>query len=570
MELRNVRLWALLGLILFAILGAPPALADEDEYAGEVEESAELFDEAEALREQGDQSAAATKYWEAVDANLNNYRAWMRYQESALAAGDPVEPMVEDLDSFIEDYPKLLCLKLHKLRITTEAAERIVALEEMLKANKGNADILLELGRAKLAEGRAGQALDPLTKAAAIAPAARTDVTLLLARAEYEVGKTAEARKRLDTAIAANPKFFDALLTLGRFDLREFEDESAVKRAATVLEMRPGHIGAFLLKSESESRAGKSEEALTTLTIARRAYPTNTEIGVAYANLLVLEETDRSFQSAEIVYKSVLKDDEENLRALYGLAWLYELQEKYEEAEKQYAEVSSIDPTNHMAINSLGYVMFKQGRISDAQVQFKKAIDLQGDFATALLNLGATYDAQAKYSDGIKIYEKILKTKGMEKNFRALVNCAFDYESLGVFPKALKYLLMARDLAPKDGPLTTWIADNQYFQKKWKDALNWYQKAIDLDEKSFFAWRGLGYTFSQMKRWEDCVKALETANKLDPDDLDVLIAIADISMYEMEDLKKALKFYLEYVQRGGDDPAVRDIIPEIQKKLAKK
>ncbi|MDJ0972974.1 MAG: tetratricopeptide repeat protein [Planctomycetota bacterium] len=570
MEHRIPLPWALVALVLALLLVAPAAAEDEETYEGEVAESAELFDEAEALREHGKVDEAATKYWEAVDANLQNYRAWVRYQEAALAAGDKVETMVEDLDAFIEDYPQLIGLKLHKLRLTQDAEERLASLAPMLKAHKGNGDVLLEHGRALLATGKAQQAIDPLTKAAAVAPAERTDVMLLLARAEYEAGKTKEARTRLETLLAAKPQFFEGSLTLGRFDLRELDNENALKRAVGVLEMRPGHIAAVLLKSESESRAGKAEEALATLTVARREYPTHADIGIAYANLLVQEDTDKSFQSAEVVYKSVIDADEENLRALYGLGWLYELQEKYEQSEAQYAEVASIDPSNHMAINSLGYVMFKQGRISDAQVQFKKAMDLKADFVTAQLNLGATYDAQAKYSEGIKVYEKILSTEGMEKNFRALVNCAFDYESLGTFPKALRYLLEAHDLAPKDAQLTTWIADNHYFQKKWKDALRWYQKAIELDEKSFFAWRGMGYTLSQMKRWEDAVKALEKSSTLDPEDLDVLIAIADISMYETEDLEKALKYYLEYVQRGGDDPAVRDIIPEIQKKLAKK
>lgn len=561
---------ALAFALCLAVVPAAPAAAEDDEgYRGEVAESAELYDVAEALRERGKLNEAATKYWEAVDADLKNYRAWVRYQTTALAVGDPMARLVEDLDAFIEDYPKIIGLKLHKLRLTQDPAERLTSLEALLKKHKGHPDVLLEIGRALLSDGKASKAVDPLTKAAAVAGAERTDVVLLLARAEYEAGKQAQARKRLETALAANPQFFDATLTLARYDLRELDDENALKRATSVLEMRPGHIAAILLKSEAESRAGKAEEALGTLTVARREYPKNADIAIAYANLLVREETDKSFQTAEVVYKSVLDEDEENLRALYGLGWLYERQEKYEEAEAQYAEVASIAPTNHMAINSLGYVMFKQGRISDAQLQFKKAMDLKPDFVTAQLNLGATYDAQAKYNDGIKVYEKILSTKGMEKNFRALVNCAFDYESLGVFPKALKYLMEARDLAPKDAQLTTWIGDNHYFQKKWKDALSWYQKAIELDEASFFAWRGMGYALSQLKRWEDAVKALEKASKLDPDDLDVLIAIADICMYEIEDLEKALKYYLEYVQRGGDDPAVRDIIPEIQKKIAK-
>ena len=90
-----------------------------------------------------------------------------------------------------------------------------------------------------------------------------------------------------------------------------------------------------------------------------------------------------------------------------------------------------------------------------------------------------------------------------------------------------------------------------------------------MDEESFFAWRGLGYTLGHMKRWEDAVMALEKAKKIKGDDLDVYLALGDIYMAEIEDLEKALSNFQEYVQRGGNDPAIQDLIIEIQKQLKK-
>jgi cytochrome c-type biogenesis protein CcmH/NrfG len=90
-----------------------------------------------------------------------------------------------------------------------------------------------------------------------------------------------------------------------------------------------------------------------------------------------------------------------------------------------------------------------------------------------------------------------------------------------------------------------------------------------MDEKSFFGWRGLGFTLGHQKRWADCTAALEKARALKPTDTDVLMALGDIYMLELEDLEKALKAYEEYVQAGGDDPAVPEIIEEIKKALGK-
>lgn len=563
------RIGRFLGVGVLLLLASTTAFSDEadDQYEGDPEMSAELFDEAENLRERGMLVEAATKYWEAVDADLRNFDAYVRYIDSALRIGDPVDQIIGDLDSFIEDWPKLLGLRLHKLRVTTDAAERVIALEGMRKANATSCDLHLEIGRAKLASADLKGAIEALTTAAALVKGSRGDLLMMLANAEYDAGKKKEARARLDAAVSANGEDFNAILGLARFDLRELDDKKALERATQVLTMRAGHIAATLLKAESESRLEQMEAALATLLTARREYPKNADVAIAYADLRSREETEQSYKAAEVIYKDVLSRDEEDTRALYGLGWLYEKQEKFEEAAAQYKEVAAIRPDDFMAVNSYGYVLYKQGRISDAQVQFKKATDLNPDYVTAVLNLGATYDVQAKYNDGIKLYEKVLATKGLGRNMRALINCAFDYEALGVFPKALKMLLAAHKIDPKDHKLVVWIGDNHYFQKKMKDAVSWYQKAIELEEKYFFAWRGLGYALARLKRWEDCVKALEKANSLDEDDLDVMVALGDIYQHEIEDLEAALKWYQEYVQRGGDDPAVRDIIVEIQKRL---
>ena len=69
-------------------------------------------------------------------------------------------------------------------------------------------------------------------------------------------------------------------------------------------------------------------------------------------------------------------------------------------------------------------------------MQFKRALDLDPAFVTALANLGATFDAQAKYGEAIKVYEKILRMTGQKENLRAIINCAFDSEATGAFPKA--------------------------------------------------------------------------------------------------------------------------------------
>ena len=155
------------------------------------------------------------------------------------------------------------------------------------------------------------------------------------------------------------------------------------------------------------------------------------------------------------------------------------------------------------------------------------------------------------------------------ENLRAIINCAFDYEATGSFPKAQKLLLKAHKIMPDDANIVVWLGDNFYFQERWKDAEKWYQQGISLDAKSFFAWRGLGLALAQRKKWDDAAQAFEKASQLKPGDLDIYLILGDIYYMELRDLEKALERYENFVQRGGNDPDVNAAILDIKKQLAK-
>lgn len=575
----------LLALPLVAIpLGGAPAFADEeagDEEAGDEalpmerdpEVSAEHFEDGEVAREEQRYGAAANAYWKALDADLLNYRAHVRYLECALAAGDAISQVAADYEQFLEEYPKHVGLKLHTLRLEP-AADRVSKLAKLAKAKTTGklSDVHLEHGRALLALGQPKPAIDALTKALALKRGKRPDVVLLLAEAEHAAGKTAEAIARLDAAVKADAEAFQSRLVLARLQLGAGDAESAAKHAATVVEQRPTYIAAFLVKAEAQAALGTPagfDAARKTLTSAYRANNEIDDVVLALADLTARDETDASYKQALKYYDEVLERNEESWRALYGKAWVHERLEQWEQAVDLYREVMAVRPSSHQAVNSVGYCLFKQGRVSEAQVQFKRALDMQADYVTAMNNLGATLDSQAKYGEAIDVYEKVLKMKGQEKNLRALINCAFDHEARGTFPKAQKYLLEAHELLPDDANIVVWVGDNFYFQKKWKDAEDWYQKAIGMDEKSFFGWRGLGLTHAQRKKWADAVAAFEEARKIKKDDLDLIVLLGDIYYTHLKDLKTALARYQEFVQRGGNDPDVNDAILEIKKELEK-
>jgi|GEM_PF-2349195 len=552
----------------------PPAQAPLDA-SSDPAEGADLaaaeraLTQADGLREEGRWNEAAESYWAARKANPAEFRTHRLYQDMCRRAGDDLSKLVTDYDGLVASYPAHVAFRVHRLRLEPAAA-RLAALDTLRAQHPQDGDLALDLARAALETGdivKAQKLLKDL--AGALSGARAVDAVLLAVEADLRAGAQVEARKRSDAALAAQPDNRELLLCAARLDLLDGLLESGVERVTKVLAARPNHLAATLVASELLSRQGKRDEAIAVLERALRTAKDSPDVLLPLADLVASQETEVAYARAMELYTKVLESRSNHPRALYGQAWILERQVKWKEAEELYRKALIADASWARAVHSVGYCQFRQGRVSEAQVQIKKALDLDPLLISAMLDLAATYDAQANYAQALKQYEKVLKLKGQEQNLRALVNCAFDHEALGAFLKAHEMLLKAHKVAPADVDIVVWLGDNDYFQEKWKDAEKWYQNAVGMDAKAFFAWRGLGFTLGHQKRWVDAAAALEKARVLRPTDKDVLLALGDMYLSELEDLEKALAAYEGYVQAGGDDPQVPELITEIKKALGR-
>lgn len=573
---------------LWALPLGPARAADETEaeapaapaagsYRGDREAARGPYDEGEVALEEMRWSDAASAFWRAVEADQSWYEAHVRYQDASRRAGDEREDLAADYEALIEKWPELRVLKLHRLRLRP-APERLPLLDELCKAAAKDKDkdpdwlggLFLELARARLATGDAKGALAALADAAKADARPRRDFLLLRVEALLALRDLKAARALLEEALTREADAWPLILGLARLELHEGRHAQAAERAATVVAMRPSYIAAMLVGAEALGRAGNAEECQRLLTNAERVNGEAVDVQVALGDLKARFDTDAYYTEALAHYARALEKQPRNGHALYGTAWVLERQKKFEEAEQKYRAYLDVVPNQPLAINSVGYCLLRQGRVSEAQRQFQRAVDLDENFVAAQANLGATYDAQAKYSDAIKVYEKILARKDQRENLRVLINCAFDHEAMGAYPKATKLLEQAHEVSPKDPMIMVWLGDNQYFQKRWKEAEAWYQKAIALEEGNFFAWRGLGFTLAQRKRWADALSAFERASQARPDDLDLYLTMGDICADHLDDPAGAVKHYQTYIQRGGTDPAIADIVQELLKELEKK
>lgn len=531
--------------------------------------AAKQLAQADAARDEGRWADAAEAYWNARKADPSNFETHRLYQAMCLKAGDDRAALLKDYDDLVKTYAKFPEFRVHRARLEP-VGDRIVLLEGLLSEGAAAADeIRIDMARA-LWEARDLPKLLKLIKEmdpGAPGTARAAEIALIAAQAEIASARLSEARKRLDLALATSPDQRDLLLLSAGLFLSVGDLEPAGAAAQKILTARPNHLAAALVVAEVLSRKGKRDEAIAALERPLRTAPEAPELLIPLADLVAATETDVAYARANDLYAKVLTKHATHPRALYGQAWILERQKKWKEAEELYRKALTDDAAWAPAIHSVGFCLFRLGRVSEAQREFKRVLDLDPGMIAAELDLAATYDLQANYAQALKLYEKVLKTKGYENNLRAIVNSAFDHEALGAFPKAQDMLLRAHKIAPDDVDIVVWLGDNAYFQEKWKDAIKWYQKAAGMDPTSFYAWRGLGFALAKERRWSDSVAALEKAKAIKADDIDVLIALGDIYYLELEKLEEALKAYEAYVQAGGTDPNVPEVIAEIKKAL---
>lgn len=540
---------------------APAAPAEADPLA-----AGKHAEQGDVLREEGKWDEASRAYGKSLDADENQYLVHVRYQEAVIKSGKGAE-LVPEYDELLKERPADAALKLHRMRLDPPAS-RVERLVPMVRATPGDGMLQLELGRAALAAGETSVAKKALEAAFAVAPRL-ADVFELSCEALRRAGDGAGLRTRLENRLKQDPESFETLIRLARLDLVEGRTKDAYERAVAVLGMRPSYLVAMLVRSEAASRLGKAEEALQALEAALRLNPADPDALIATADLVAKGAAEEGLKRAVELYKKALevKPAPPALRAWYGLGWAHERLNQLKEAGEAYREASLLAPSDAAIVNSVGVVLLKQKSFQSALVQFRKAIDLDPKSPEAYLNVAMVAEQQNDWNEAIKQYQKVLGMKGQEGNIRALLNCAFDHEALSQFKKAEELLVRVRQLRPQDSDVATFLGDNLFFQKKWKDAVRAYQDAVKLDEKNRFAWRGLGMALAQDDKLKEGIEALEKARALKPDDPPTLIVLGDLYLMQQE-LEKALEAYRAYVKAGGTNQDVPVLIEAIEKELA--
>ena len=262
----------------------------------------------------------------------------------------------------------------------------------------------------------------------------------------------------------------------------------------------------------------------------------------------------------------------------------YQNAHKYEEAINEFNIALNLNKWKQSAISHLGFLFLDSNHDQDfekARSYFEKVIELMPDSEDSYLNMAYVYEVEKEWSEVLKWYEKcpdvvleyrdrIFAAKGEAyrhlKEFKKAeteLNNAFTCDK--ECPWAKIYMeTLAKDCYQENDDVETAIklydrilenigesykgdyfnrlGNLEYYNSNNKEAIEQYQKAIEISPANAVFHRNLSLAYQELKEYEKAIAEIETAYNIDLDGSIKNQKLANIHNAKGNDLFSAEKY----------------------------
>jgi tetratricopeptide (TPR) repeat protein len=428
----------------------------------------------------------------------------------------------------------------------TDLARQEADLREAVERSPRNAAYLARLGSVLAMENKLDEAISYFEKALKLNPA-DVETRRSLGTTYWQLGQLENAQKNLETVLRARPDDTLATLFLGMVAEDEGNHSRAAKLLGDVLPLvrqRPEMTAALV---RAYYHLGDVERARKTLQIL-----TGSE-AVFQAGRLAAEFKD--YETAEKMFLSIQTTYPDPGVVNYNLALAQFSAKHYERCEKTLQSSIDYGHGTPEAYALLGWTLEKQDRLPEMMKAFEKAINLQPGSATYFLDLGEALIEKKSYATAVEVANEAIKRFPASSRAFSLKGSA--ELKMYLLTEALKSYTKALGLDSNDPKaalglaLTQWNMDHTenatksfeegarkfpndaFFQLKYalfllnapgeRDAAQnerikaLLKKSVALDDSDAEAHFQLGNLAMKANNYEEAIKELQTAAKLDPE-----------------------------------------------------
>ena len=479
-----------------------------------------------------------------------------------------------------------------------------------------NAQDDLQKGKDAIGRGDFVTAVDVLSKA--VATKQNYETYYYYGFALYKTGSVQKAEDNLKKAIAQDDEGIEAMIALGNIYSEQKKYDEANSLFKKGLKVEPENINLMIAQANNLSVQGKIDEAIIVLTRATSFSKENPKVYVGLGDAWKIRG---SYDLAATYYKKAIAL--KKIPSAYaGLADCFAKRRKYNEAIIEYDNAINNDPNYADAYLGKGKILYFGNKYQEALEAFKKYSQLmpgsqEGNsyYAKTLYAQGSYYaergqtePANEKFAEALKMLEEVLKSDPRsitgnlytayiytekadldEANKTEFLTKALDFfnkvsirdydiediqkfakvnTSLKSFDEAFKHYNMAvnKDTTDDDSETLYEWGKSLYKADKFDEALEKFQKSIDLGNKNMFTKLYMGFCYYSQKKYVEAAPEFKAVVEADPKFMMAREFLARAYRFANKN-EESIKAYEEILQLDPEHKESLEMIKALKAKM---
>jgi tetratricopeptide (TPR) repeat protein len=324
----------------------------------------------------------------------------------------------------------------------------------------------------------------------AILHAVPTDVHALnlLAIVRVQQKREAEAEALFKQAIAIQPDFAGAQAGLGLLYAQMGKNDLAIPPLRESARLDPGRkdVQAVLVsiwrgQAHEAAEHYELEKALAVLMDARKLNPSDSEVQYEFGMVALRMSL---FPDAIEAFDQALKLHADNAPALYGVGRAEMSASRFDDAQQAFEHYVELRPTDASGHYALGFALQALQRTSDARTEYERSIALQPLQTESYFQIGLIELEAGNVDAAAKKFEQVVKR------------------------------------APQHAGALTGLGRVKFQEKDYPGAAALFERAISSNPTLREAHYYLGLADSRLGRKEESEKELQTANRLEHEEVE--------------------------------------------------
>ncbi|MEQ8226201.1 MAG: tetratricopeptide repeat protein, partial [Candidatus Eremiobacterota bacterium] len=297
------------------------------------------------------------------------------------------------------------------------------------------------------------------------------------------------------------------------FYMKEYD--SAMEDLNLVLDINPGNIDVFIMKSQVLSGNGENDKAVECLDEALKVKPRSYALLINKAFILynmkkyeeAIKSIDKALELKTDVYALTLKgnclcksdkyeeaitfyDKALNINSGYidafaGKSYALYLSGKYDEALKWLNKVLEIDPKNVSALGEKGRILLKKKDYKGSLDCYDRVLAIDSNYSDVYLYKAKALTGMGHYRKALKCYDTALKIDPSYKEAKK------EREKFIKDYYIIQNILEANEMVKKG---YAGLRGYVYTSDKTEEAMKCFDRALDLDPENTDAWVGKAET----------------------------------------------------------------------------